>query len=398
MLEVVIYSPRNYTGTLIDLGSLAELLLFYGKVEVLVGTGEFSDLVRAVGLDNLLHLQDEGLVSVRVLREVLAVNHKHAPGYSNYDFVTVQVSGDKREMSFPSPEELVERCLRRARVGEGLIRRRLARFLRHGSVESVNEGVNLPNGFPDLSRKDVEDPTYVTDLVRAYLDLTGYSHPEGQWHFRIHRNPDGFAIDTNIDFGLLSRLVGARFGDERAVTPAHLMDSVQDVRFELHRGAIHSADIAASELSSRLHRIRIESQHTRDYFGGVPQIATFQQVELQGRSLGDALRSGRRTTDDLLRLLERAQRFREWLAGRPPDANLLREYNAELNRQTWFEGLPGKALRFGLASAVGTLSLDPVGGAAAALATALSDSLIVRLSTGWRPSQFVRDELEPFLR
>jgi hypothetical protein len=400
MFDRIVYIPRNFTGTTVDLGTFAELLLFFGRVEVLVGPGEFTELLKSVGLDNLLQFQDEGLVTVRVLREVLAVHHSRRT--DTYDFISLEPSSSGAEKRPRTPDEVVTAAMRRARIGEGLVRRRLGRFFRHGSVESVNDRVGHPKGIPEQARRDLEDASYVTDVVRAFLDGYGYTSRPEDWRFRVHRVEGGFRIDTNLDFDRLSRISSAIHGEPRELTAAHLVDCVQDIRFEHHRGAVHDADIAASFFSGRLRQLRLLSRPAPGKRSGTEQVAQFQDVVLQGRSIGDAMRSGRRTVKDLFELLAKAHRFKEWLAGRPPDADLLAEYVQEISHLPWIEKLPGRVLRFSLASgaslAAGAL-LDPTAGAISGAGLAAADDfLIERLARGWRPNQFVRDDLERFGR
>jgi hypothetical protein len=400
MLDRVVYIPRNFTGTTVDLGAFAELLLFFGKVEVLVGPGEFTELLSSVGLDNLLHLQDEGLVAVRVLREVLAVHHNRRTDI--YDFGCFQPNSGGREERLQTPGEVVTAAMRRARIGEGRVRRRLGRFFRHGSVESVNHRVGHPKGIPELARRDLEDASYVTDVVRAFLDGYGYTNRPEDWRFRVQKVEGGFRIDTNLDFDRLSQISSVIHGEPRQLTAAHLVDCVQDIRLEHHRAAVHDADIAASFFSGRLRQLRLLDRPAPGKRPGTEQVAQFQDVVLQGRSIGDAMRSGRRTVKDLLDLLAKAHRFKEWLAGRPPDADLLAEYVREISHLPWIEKLPGRVLRFSLVSgaslAAGAL-LDPTAGAISGVGlAAANDFLIERLAHGWRPNQFVRDELERFGR
>lgn len=404
MLERVVCIPRNLAGEPFDIGSLAELLLYFGKVEVVLGPGYLSELVSRIGWENLLQLQDSGLISVRVLREVLAVRGPR-PGRPYFDFGTVELTGDAsfKAVREQSARELITKALRRADVSEGRIKRRLDRFFRYGSVESVNEAVLDPSGLPGMSRRDLEDPGYVSSVVRAVLEIFGYVHRHGEVDFRVNLLPaGGFTIDTNIDFAQLSRDVSATFGADRGINAAILIGMVQEARLDIQRAAIHSADIAGSDLSVRLARARVHRDLASIHPRSLGQIVQLQEHALQGRSVGEAVRSGRRSADDLLRLLERAGRFKEWLAGRPPDADLLREYVNALSAQPWLSTLPAKTLRFGLTVVIPTAvaaRYGPEAGSAVGIGvSAINDFIVDRLAQGWRPNQFVCDELEPFCR
>ena len=73
----------------------------------------------------------------------------------------------------------------------------------------------------------------------------------------------------------------------------------------------------------------------------------------------------------------------------------------ELSEQSWLSGTPGRILRFFVSSlaplAVGAIAGPEAGALAGFGAGAANDFLVDRLVGGWRPSQFVREELVPFV-
>jgi hypothetical protein len=97
-------------------------------------------------------------------------------------------------------------------------------------------------------------------------------------------------------------------------------------------------------------------------------------------SLRQLINSGQRSFEELRPLLERAGKFREWLAGKSPDADLIKAYHREVIQGSWAEKLPARALRFLLFNGAG-LALDALGGGGigtlARLALSAADAFVL---------------------
>ena len=157
---------------------------------------------------------------------------------------------------------------------------------------------------------------------------------------------------------------------------------------------MYSAAVAGSEVAAQIQRIRLARSLQESERSELESIANFQAVTLEGRSVGEALRSGRKGVRELLELLDKGQRFKEWLHQREPSAELLRDYVKVLSGQPWLSGTPGRILRFFVSSlapfAVGVIAGREAGVLAGIGSGAANDFLVDRLVGGWRPSQFVQ--------
>ena len=128
----------------------------------------------------------------------------------------------------------------------------------------------------------------------------------------------------------------------------------------------------------------------------------FQEHHLEdARSVREAINSGERSFEEFLDLLDHADRFKEWLKGRNPDADLIREYYKAATSETWIDKLPTKSFRFVLATlgGLGADMLFPTGGIGTAIGVGIgaSDSLLLdRILKGWRPNHFIEGELKTF--
>jgi hypothetical protein len=123
---------------------------------------------------------------------------------------------------------------------------------------------------------------------------------------------------------------------------------------------------------------------------------------LNGKSIREAINDGSRSFSDLIEVVVKARKFREWLDGEPDDADLLEAYYREVTRDSWIDQLPGKTVKwaiFGAASTALAVAGIPVG--ASALAglglSAFDDFVVDKILKGWRPDQFIQGSIVPFV-
>jgi hypothetical protein len=103
-----------------------------------------------------------------------------------------------------------------------------------------------------------------------------------------------------------------------------------------------------------------------------------------------------------LELLNKAKKFKDWLDRYDNDSSLAKEYLHETTRASWLETLPTKSVRWVVFNGIGVI-VDILGGGGlgttASLATSAFDSFIFdKLAKGWKPNQFIQNDLERFLR
>ena len=120
-----------------------------------------------------------------------------------------------------------------------------------------------------------------------------------------------------------------------------------------------------------------------------------------GHAIREAVNSGAVSFAAVLKLLDSADKFRNWLHQQPPDANLVRAYYQETIKDSWAEKLPAKSTRWSIFTGIG-LGIDALGagglGTAAAVAVSAVDAFLVeKLTKGWKPHQFVERDLKSLI-
>nr|WP_312444584.1 hypothetical protein [Brevundimonas naejangsanensis] len=157
-------------------------------------------------------------------------------------------------------------------------------------------------------------------------------------------------------------------------------------------GSSEIRDLATQRIDLSLQRAHRSAQ----------QIDCFQNVVFEGAGgLSDCYNSGGISFEDALRLIDRTTRFREWLVGLAPDADILAEYHAAIAKEGITDKLPIAAARFAFFTASGA-GIDALTGGSgigtlAGVSLSAFDTFVIdKILKGWRPNMFVETARRSF--
>jgi len=101
-------------------------------------------------------------------------------------------------------------------------------------------------------------------------------------------------------------------------------------------------------------------------------------------------------------VLKKSRDFKKWLSGVDPDQDLIKNYYAEVTKKTIVDKLPGKSVRWGIFTGAGLIAdAVPTGGIGTVIGLglgALDKFYLDKLITGWKPSQFIEEEVKEILK
>jgi hypothetical protein len=163
-----------------------------------------------------------------------------------------------------------------------------------------------------------------------------------------------------------------------------------------------SAEIALSPIRSAVLKCRFAGILTRR-FGSEEKIEAFHEFAIGNAScIREAVNSGARNFSDVMRLLQSGEKFKDWIQGRPDDADLRREYCQSISRADWADTLPTKSIRWSIFAAANIalgLATTPTAGILGGLGLSILDSLLLdKIIKGWRPNQFIEGDLRTFVQ
>jgi hypothetical protein len=377
----------------LDLASLAEALLFYGSVEVVINRTSLRQMVRDIEPDVLLELVNRGHLNLRF--------------ESNFTGIVTEQTGTPAETHAPTVfkierQELLDilRPAVIAAVGKEGRGRRLALKL-DAQIRNTPIDEKLAARFAE----DLTAPDYLPNAVRLALQLNAPEIRVSE-ELRFEAIPIGdnrFRIETNLDFNILNEIYHRHVpASHSSLSPAYLLSQLLHSRKILEDAAHDDAELAVAPLYETLISSRIHTALSRRA-ASANEIAAFQQFIFDnGRSVAAVLASKERTFADLLPILEKASKFRGWLRERELTASLVKEYFRAVTEKSWMDKLPTKAVRWSIFTTAG-LAIDAIGaggiGTAGGVLLSAVDALFVdKILQGWKPNQFIENSLSDFVQ
>lgn len=384
---------KSETGAAISAGQLAEALLFYQNVHLVIDMGSFGQLIRQIGPGTLLSVLQRGDCTAVYSEETLGTHSQAVGPMHTHSLVAFTLTGHDGIGTFKSREERVAYMLRNEGVPSGDAKRFAKSFLKAAPVRKLSGDFYLKGGITHAARRDLDDRAFVLAAVDTALRLTpGAELLAAALRFDILDSDLGMYVFTNIDFESINRQRAGMRPPLDPTTAAHMLSHILEARADLALASFYGGDFVSSEVTSAIVQLRYAEILRRRQLNE-DQRANFQQVTLPDYpSLRETIDSGQRTFKDFLTLLDRASRFKEWLKTASVDEGLVRSYMTEVTKEGWIQSVPAKTVRY-----LFTLALEahsPIVGTAAAIA----DNFIVdKLLGGWRPNHFVENRLGPFL-
>lgn len=393
MFKSISFFNQNKTGTVppLDIGMLVECMLFYKETFVVANQSTLRQLFGYFGVDRVVELIEEGLLKIIYAESNVGVITHSINGIEEHDVA-----------QFSSPQHTYQDELRRicidivGKPGKG---RRLARRIQDLIKVKNHEGIVLEGArraFLDQEYVNYSARCVIQELVPEKISLDGLV-------FNTEKSVGGMVVSTNLDFDALNRIYHKYTPPSHStITTGLILSHTLNVESELFYSSGNVSEIATSGLSASLMSHKI-SYILEKSLQSSRQIEDFQAFVFDGaKSLREAVNRGVVDLDDLVSVLKNSQKFKKWISGVEPEQNLIKSYYEEVTKKTLVDKLPGKSVRWGLFTGAGLVA-DAIatGGIGAAVGVGLGalDSLYLdKLISGWRPNQFIEDDVRPLLR
>ena len=310
-----------------------------------------------------------------------------------HDFGAFTLYGDQKVGTLPSAPERLQYEFERSGIKRSEAKKFSQAFLQRVPIRKLSGNHFVKGGIPNAARADLADAAFLKDAVRTILTRVpgGYEPGTGLKLEVITSDLGNFVFD-NIDFAGMNARRAAMNPPLEPLTIAHVLSHLQDARADFILAAHYGGDFATSAVTSAVVRLRYGMLLRRTEINADAQ-RQFSEVALPDMpTIAEAVDSGERTLQEFLRLLDKADRFKNWLKAANPDEGLTREYLRAVSSQDWVQTTKVKGLRYMLTLAAD--ATNPIAGFAAGF---MDNFVIERLLGGWRPNHFVNDRLAPFL-
>jgi hypothetical protein len=385
---------RSQIGQGLSLGEIAEALLFYQNVHLVLDVQSLGGLVKSLGASELSALLERRRLTAVYAEDMLATNNESRGSLQIHSFVTATISGKKNgETMLRSRRERLQYMLELMQLSGGDARRLADRFLKMVPVTRYSGDVFVTGGVHKSAAADLTDLNYVTAAFRRMLrEQVGFEAYAERLRVEVTKlSAEQFTLSHNIDFVKGNTRRKEVNPTLESLTEGNLLAALLDANADLNIASHYGGDFYTSATNSDIVRIRYAEVLKRTG-RSMEQLKQFQDIVLRGYpTIREAIDSGTRSFSDFERLLEKSDRFRETVHKIGPDASLVAEYFGEVSKEGWISSLPVKVIRYVIGLTVGTAS--PAAGAALSAA----DTFILDKLKGWRPNHFVDDKLKPFL-
>ena len=390
-------------GINIDIGLLAESLLYYDRVLINVATQpHLADLLvwlsrqrdstrRHLGLRQFIRLLEKGVIE-----------------FYDYSFLAIPVLDARRgvyelvNVQDPiqqQPNTFIDRYLKHDSVRSSLPTPHLYERLINASRTHVTEVKASAFGLAiNKAREDFRDPERGSIVLQRFVDelfeLRGLGEPP-TIEATIARTDDTTTVSWNIDLDQLKDLAGEAIGFHRGSPLAASIAATKLVWSTAELGCdLYLASPLSSLVSDKLFEGAQQTKSPQVILENLKDIVEFPDI----RRL---VNEGHMTLDDILEIRRKATRFRKWLQTEGPrDRDAIIAYHQEVARESGLTKAARRAVSLvttlGGAVAGGVITSQvagPIGetlGSLAGAGAGYVSGLASRLGAGWRPVVFGR--------
>jgi hypothetical protein len=368
----------------LDPGFIAECLLFYQEVNLLADRTNFPDIINIFGATAIKELVESKRLRIFITEEHFGVPEVDLGGNTFYGINSFTAHRTSHENTI---KEGLEQYL-----GNTLFDKKLI-----NDFVSITEPYLYPKETKDNIINSLKDSEFFT---KSATTIINYWNPDKlinpsdvEISFTEIESPMPFKLynlETNIDLAKYKN-------SSKSGILLDITNSLSNLSIIGH----FNSEIADRQLYASLIQDKINSLINK-YKKSQEEINSFQDIVLYKRKrIGQAIINKQLSPTEFLKLLDKSDKFKQWLADAPEDGKIVAEYLEAIQKESILDKLPEKTAKFTLLKIAGLLlDLKGAGGLATLAANAIEvgDTFFLdKIANGWRPNQFIDDELKPML-
>lgn len=389
MFKAITFATQNKLdpNAPLDIGCLVESMLFYQQATIVADQSILKQLIQYFGIERLITLIDEELLKIKYTESLVGIVTNTINNTQYHDTV---------EFSFP--QHTYQDVIRRLCVdvtGKSGKGRRLAQKIENKIQVSKHDHVILAG-----ARHSILDQAYIGPAVKLIIkELCPEAGDVSDLQFNTFKTANGIEVATNINFDELNLRYHKRVSSAHStLTPAFILGHILDTEKELYFASSGLSELASSQLSATLASQKIDYiiDKSKKSSSTLSNFNTF--IFDDSKAIREAVNSGKIDLDDLLEVLIKSKKFKEWIAGLKPEEDLIKSYYEEVTKETIVDKLPVKSVRWGLFTGLGyavdTFVTGGVGTLTGIALGVLDTFYLDRMISGWKPNQFIDNEVK----
>ena len=384
---------RSETGLPVSAGQIAEALLYYQHVHLVIDRGTLETLLRKIGPQRLLSLLRRPDFSALYTEELLATHTESAGAFQMHRFVALTVTGHQSVGTFKTVQARLQHQLESQAFERKTAQSFAKTFTDRVTTRKLSGDHFVQGGIPKAATRDLMDTDYLKLAVRTVLgQVLGGDDPGTSLRFDVIDSDLGLHVFHNIDLDAINRRRAALHPPVEPLTVAYVLNHVLEARADIALASFYGGDFLSSQITSAVVQVRHEELLRRTALNLNSQRQFTEIVLPDMPSLAEVIDGGERSFDEFLLLLDKAGRFKHWLKSVGPDEGLIRTYFDDVTSQSWVQKLPSKTARYIL-----TLAIDATNPTAGLLSGFVDNFVVEKLLGGWRPNHFIAGRLGPFI-
>ncbi len=373
MFNSITFSTQDkFSQNPIDFGHLVECMLFYQKTTILADSNILASILKHFGTYNTVELIENGYLEIIYTEELAAVMTQN----NLHDFYFI--STETKNLT-----EVIGKVILEKNGPTGKIKKEARKIADKIKTE------DRPKIILQTTKNKALDQNYALKSAKEIIINLVPEFDVAKVKFETQIRNNMIEVHDNINYVALNKLYHKYISPKHSsITPAfifsHLLDSECDLNFASRR----NSELATNKMSSNLIQQNI-TQIINSTHKSSEISLSFQEAVLNGKTIRESYNNNLITFDELLILLKKSIKFKEWLEkDTNPDSKIVQEYINEIDKNSFLEKLPCKLLRFAIFSGIGVTITSSTAG----IGLSAIDSFVMdKLFQGWKPNQFIRD-------
>jgi len=384
---------RSLDGLEITAGEIAEALLFYQSVHIVLDYSSLGGLVKSIGMPTILKVLSLPDVKTTYIEEMTGTQTEQTSTGFEYSLVTFMITGHRDVGQFQSRNKRLEYMLESHGYKKSEAKKFVKQFRKCVIYKKLGDDNYIKGGLIPAALTDLLDNKYVEEASKIVAQqLLGNQSLQTDFFFRINSSGEKFRVATNLDFDVISKIQQIKDQNAGQYTPAHVTSALLNASIGVIFAGHYGGDFYTSKTESKIIQLR-QNYLLHRFQLDRSEISRFKEVALKGSpDIAEVINQEQRSFEEFLELLSSARKFKRWLKGKSPDESIVAGYLEDVTAVGWLSSIPGKLLRYVVSASVGTI--DPI----TSLAFSAGDSFFLeRLFSGWKPNHFISEKVKPFI-
>lgn len=371
MFQSLLIKPNATRGHELDMGQVVESLFFYGNTTVHLGRSEIRKLYDLTDVDTLEALLKYPNLKIYYSNSLVGVGDIGKEHFlDSFGLADLDLEKHLYKETYEYKKDETRSRKFAKKIARLINIYELPQFFNQTILQQLGDKEFLQQAI-ELTITHFYPGSFVQfEKIRFEIEYTGY---------------DRFIIHTNFaDFGI----------DEKAAVSSIL--ALANTCEDLHVMSEFSSEISLPKFNSLMMQAKMASV-LKPSLKAQKEIEVFNHFVFdESWALREGINKGHIGIKPVLKVLEKADKFKYWLNRLEDGSNLMREYQEKVEEKSILETLPLKPIRFVLFNGLGSIlsAVSPEAGILTTVGAAAFDAFLLdKMIKKWKPNQFVEEDL-----